>query len=219
LSTTPFHTQEFWSKGGTALGTDIHGWVEYWDPVPEEWTGVIKLDRLLGDRNYEIYAWLFGVRRRPDIPMRWDFQPIAAQRGLPLDASRESVEEHTRHISQYPDEFFGESWVTWSEMQAINWDEPIEDRVIARRQDEGFGGTLYWRSQFVQKYAAILPGGVEALRPGQQWTAGGIAYEVAAMRRRDVLEDDWELLFCWMRALADRRGGGSNVRLVAWFDG
>lgn len=170
---------------------------------------------LLGDRNYEVYSWLFGVCRRPDIPMRWDFPPMAAERGLPPDASREAAAEYADHIARFPTEIHGASWATLSEMLAIDWDEPIEDRVIESRRGQQV--SEYWRSQLRPKRADIVAGHIETLRPGQRWTEGDTTYEVVAMRRRDALEHEWALLFRLMETLASRWNDASGVRMVVWF--
>src|SRR5690348_14309636 len=106
------------------MGTDIYVWVEYWNPTPEWWSSAIRINSLLGDRNYEVYSWLFGVCRRPDIPMRWDFPPRAAERGIPQDASHEAAADYADITKRFPQAVFGASWITWREIQAIDWDEP-----------------------------------------------------------------------------------------------
>jgi hypothetical protein len=200
------------------MGTDISGWVEYWDPNAERWVGVIKLVPLVSDRSYELFAWLFGVGRRPDIPMRWQDPPIAAGRGLPPDASDEVAAEHAADLAQFPEEFYGVTWVTWREVQTIDWDEPIEDMIVESRVDRP-GGIYHWCSQFVQHHPDLLPDQAESLQPGQRWTSGDRRYKVVAMRRRDVLEEPWKLLFRLMEVLASQVENTNHLRWVVWFDG
>jgi hypothetical protein len=200
------------------MGTDIYGWVEYWDPSAERWVGVIKLVPLVSDRNYEFFAWLFGVGRRPDIPMRWKDPPIAAGRGLPPDASDEVAAAYAAAMARFPEEFYGVTWATWREVQTIDWDEPIEDMIVATRVGQP-GGVYQWRSQFLQHHADLLPDQAESLHPGQRWTAGDKMYEVVAMRRRDVLEECWSLLFRLMQVLASRFEDTDQLRWVVWFEG
>jgi hypothetical protein len=203
------------------MGTDIHGWVEYWHPDLERWIGVIKLAPLVCDRNYELFAWLFGVRRRPDIPMRWQDPPLAVGRGLPADASSEVASEYATDTARLPTEYYGATWVSWREVQTIDWDEPIEDRIVASRRDalgqKQPGGTLWWRSQFVAAHADRVPGSPEALAPGDSWSIEDTDYEVVAMRRRDVVDHRWELLFQLMEALSSRLQSTDHLRLVVWF--
>jgi hypothetical protein len=205
------------------VGADIHGWVEYWHADLECWIGVIKLAPLVCDRNYELFAWLFGVRRRPDIAMRWKDAPIAAGRGLPPDASSEVASEYTTALERFPTAYYGTTWASWREVQAIDWDEPIEDRIVASRRDamgqKQPGGTLWWRSQFVAAHADLVPGPAEALAPGDRWIVEDTVYEVVSMRRRDVLERRWELLFHLMETLSSRLQSTDHLRFVVWFDG
>ncbi len=146
------------------MGTDIHGWVEVYSPFIEIWSGVINLGSLVSDRNYELFSWLFGVRRRPDIHVRWELAPIAAERGLPADASVEARADYEADIAAYPNECHGCTWITWSEIQSINWEEPIEGRIIeSRLGDPPYYGTQYWKSQFLErpvaseKFCSLLP--------------------------------------------------------------
>lgn len=202
------------------MGTDIYGWVEYWDPYIEAWIGVIKLVDLVSDRNYTLFNWLFGVHKSTRT-IKGDISPIAAGRGLPPDASADATNDYQAAIAGYPIEYYGVTWVTWREVQAINWDEPIEDRIV----ESGVGRTgdvyqiLHWRSQFLQKHADLVPENAESLYPGQRWTAGEKTYEVVAMRRQDVLEERWGLLFRLMEMLAGRVEDTNYLRWVVWFDG
>jgi hypothetical protein len=199
------------------VGTDIHGWVEYRHPDLELWIGVIKLAPLLSDRNYPLFAWLFDVHKAFG-GMQWDFSPLAARRGLPPDASAEAATEYAAVMAQSPEEVHGTTWISWREVQAIDWDEPIEDMICESRLDRP-GGIYSWRSQFLQHHADLLPDQAESLQPGQRWTVGDQMYEVVAMRRRDVLEEPWELLFRLMVVLASRVEDTDHLRWVVWFDG
>jgi hypothetical protein len=203
------------------MGTDIYGWVEYWHPDLECWIGVIKLAPLVSDRNYELFAWLFGVRRRPDIPMRWQDRPLAAGRGLPADASSEVASEYASDTARFPTEYYGTTWASWREVQEIDWDEPIEDRIVASRRDalgqKQSSGTLWWRSQFVAAHADLVPASAEGLAPVDSWSVEDTDYQVVAMRRRDVVDHRWELLFHLMEALSSRLQSADHLRLVVWF--
>lgn len=198
------------------MGTDVYGWVEFRNPVSEQRDSIIKLDSLLDDRNYEVFAWLFGICRKQDIPMRWDFVTVAFERGLPPDVSDDAATEYADISQRIPQEAFGATWISWREMQTVDWDEPIEDRIIETYNDKPGGGTVYWRSQFLRKHANAVPGTPDSLTPGQRWAVNDHRYEVVATRRRDVLEPNWTLLFRLMETLADKYGDES-VRMVVWF--
>ncbi len=74
------------------MGTDIHGFIEvrnsYIDssePDDDElffrWHPAMALNHVYNSRSYDAFGCLFGVRGR-------SFEPLAAQRGFPRDASR-----------------------------------------------------------------------------------------------------------------------------------
>lgn len=200
------------------MGTDIHGWVEVYSPDIEMWSAVVDLGSIIGDRNYELFSWLFGVRRRPDIRMRWEFEPVAGGRGLPADASSGARAGYEADIAACPNEYYGCTWITWNEILSIDWDEPIEDRVMeSRRDDPRDWGARSWKSQFLKQPPASWSGAAEGLQPGKEWEAGDRVYRVFATRRKDVL-DEWELIFRLTEVLASKYGG-DGVRLVVWFDG
>jgi hypothetical protein len=200
------------------MGVDIHGWVEYWDPYIECWVGVIKLVDLVSDRNYPLFAWLFDIHKALGA-IQWDFSPIAGRRGLPPDASLSAAADYAADMERYPTEYYGATWISWREVQAIDWDEPIEDMIVESRQGRPGFGISHWRSQFLQSHADLLPDRAESLHPGQCWTAGDKIYEVVASRRRDVLEERWGLLFRLMEVLASSVEDADHLRWVVWFDG
>ncbi|WP_406287986.1 hypothetical protein [Embleya sp. NBC_00896] len=112
------------------MGTDIHGFVECrtWRPgraVGEvEWCAAIDLSLLGLNREYEVFDCLFGVRASG----HW--RPVAADRGLPSDASTTTRAE----LADRCDVAFGSTWLDWPEVTAIDWDEPALPRAthIAR---------------------------------------------------------------------------------------
>ncbi|MER7184937.1 hypothetical protein ABT404_36645 [Streptomyces hyaluromycini] len=92
------------------MGTDIHGWIECrtWreglNHDETAWSPAISLSMLGMPRDYDGFACLFGVR---DFDATW--HPVAANRGLPPDASPEVREEHATWAAAA----FGETWPTW----------------------------------------------------------------------------------------------------------
>lgn len=184
----------------------------------EHWTGVIKLHAIIANRNREVFAWLFGVCWNADNPLHHDLPPIAAERGLPADVSYDTARSYADTVPILPKEYFGATWVTLAEVQAIDWDQPIEERITVSRHGKYPFGMRYWRSQFLQEHADLVPGPAETLHPDMEWTVGDMDYRVDAMRRRDVLNPDWQVLLRMMDALATRWTEGSSfVRLVVWF--
>jgi len=95
------------------MGIDIQGWVEvetFADESEEWWIGVINIAPLI-NRNYEMFASLFGARNRAG------FMPIAEKRGIPPFASPQSgtLQQIVTLTSL--------TWVGWWEIQAMNWME------------------------------------------------------------------------------------------------
>ncbi|MDE2589117.1 MAG: hypothetical protein KGL95_05580 [Patescibacteria group bacterium] len=199
------------------MGLDILGWVECFDPTSVRWVGVVKLAPVIAERNSDVFAWLFGVRWNSDNPLHQDLPPVAAKRGLPADVSHEATRDYANTVALYPTEYFGASWVTLGEVQAIDWEQPIEERITASRHGQYPFGTHYWRSEFVQRHADLLPGPPDTLQPGMEWRVGDLDYRVEAMRRRDALDPGWQVLFRVMDTLASRWNDASLVRLVVWF--
>lgn len=195
------------------MGIDICGWVEI-RLVAEEpaiWGPVVNVG-LLADRSTEMFSWLFGVRKRDD-----GFAPIAAKRGLPTDVSDTTKAEHDSHFATYPSEFFGTTWVTWAEIQSINWDEQIEDRVHEHQKSWAPGEYVEGpKSTFLQFHREKWPGTPEELQSGVRWEQEDHEYEVVEFYRRNAIEYGWAELFEIMAVLAKPRGNDA-VRMVVWF--
>src|ERR1051326_2445570 len=100
------------------MGTDISGWVEIkgWGE-DAKWIGILQIWRLL-DRNYGAFSSLFGIRDRVG------FRPIAPWRGLPADISDEARKDYEKGTTDSKESSYrGESWITWSEIKNIDWEE------------------------------------------------------------------------------------------------
>ncbi|MFG2562964.1 hypothetical protein [Streptomyces sp. NPDC048496] len=70
------------------MGTDINGYIECkrdypvdFDETDSLWHAAMDLDHLYDGREYSAFGCLFGVRDN-------SFEPLAAERGLPLDVSK-----------------------------------------------------------------------------------------------------------------------------------
>ncbi|MFJ2399283.1 hypothetical protein ACIOTI_42035 [Streptomyces sp. NPDC087843] len=100
------------------MGTDIHGFIEvrnsYMDSSePDDddelftrWHPAIALDHVYKARSYAAFGCLFGVRGG-------SFEPLAAQRGFPLDASRAA----TRAFEWEREDSHSPSWISWAELE------------------------------------------------------------------------------------------------------
>ncbi|MEV0179664.1 hypothetical protein AB0I54_10245 [Streptomyces sp. NPDC050625] len=86
------------------------------DTGETSWHAAIDLT-MLGTvtRDYEAFAYLFGARN-----FSGPWHPIAPDRGLPPDAS---TTPHTE-LSSWGTAAFGTTWLTWTEISAIDWNEP-----------------------------------------------------------------------------------------------
>ena len=124
----------------------IDGWVEVqwlppgyrpWHPSPP-WTAVITVGSIL-DQNVDMFGSLFGVRNVSR------FRPLAPDRGFPSDPSlvlAEEISELQPFLARR--EIGHASWLTWAEIDRIDWEEPAEttepvglssvDHVATRRE-------------------------------------------------------------------------------------
>ena len=186
------------------MGVDIYGWVE----VKEKWgwEGIINVSDLLG-RNYDMFGMLFDVKNYTG------FEAIAPYRGLPNDASwitKRTYKEGGPYV-------FGATWVTWKELKEINWDEVSQDfdgrvhiYIVKEDGSEEYVGKAWLTSALtVDEYKRIWNG--EEVRKGNR------IYRAERLCRKDILEEDWKILFELMEVLA-KYYGDENVRLVVWFD-
>lgn len=191
------------------MGTDIHGFVEcraaYRTLEVEDvsgWHGAIDLDLLYGGCGYDAFGCLFGVRNYAG------FRPLAAERGLPGDASNEARREY----ESWGRDAHNATWVGWEELSRVDWEERaerVDDRVHEFTRDPSGdwvpAGKGFWD---------------RADRPeGDEWIQDGRLFRRVRMSRRDAVPErgEWAPVWATMRALADVHGD-EHVRLVVWFD-
>jgi len=212
------------------MGWDIEGFIECRQQnaqSPETgWVVVRNLYPLYRGRNYDAFGCLFGWQNYAN------FRPIAAGRGLPQDVSSEVKKRH----DELGKEAAGTTWISWSEIKAIDWEEESEqaDSRIHRyeRNEQGeliYTGKAAWSREFMElangeqleTEAGTMLSIMEALfakpsRPeGQQWEKGNIVYRAEKLKRKDVY-DDWQDVFEAMQELATTYGD-DGVRMVVWF--
>jgi hypothetical protein len=119
------------------MGVNIDGRVEiqnafFEQPERNDWHAVIDAGFIL-DRDYTMFGSMFGVRNSTS------FAPVAANRGLPADAS-EDLEALAIAEGNH-----SHTWITWNELQAVNWDEVglvYGTDQISRRDALGPAGIL-----------------------------------------------------------------------------
>ncbi|KUN24929.1 hypothetical protein AQJ23_19755 [Streptomyces antibioticus] len=93
------------------------------------WQAAIDLDLLNTGNAYDALACLFGVRNS------FGFRPLAEARGLPEDAS-EGLRERFAGWGG-PDSAWGTTWITWAELQTVDWDETDGSGKNSRRAVAG----------------------------------------------------------------------------------
>ncbi|MFE5912270.1 hypothetical protein ACFQ6B_24745 [Streptomyces wedmorensis] len=204
------------------MGTDMSGFVEYRAaPGGREaaWSTAHDLSSLNDTRNYDAFGCLFGVRNYAN------FRPLAANRGLPADASATVTARFTQLTEWYgEDGSHGTTWITWAEVKAVDWDEPAEktdSRLHKYRQTPDglrMTGKASWSPAFAE--AVGLETGEHRNWPeGSQWLVGDTLYRAVTIRRRHAVTEtgEWQPVWKAMEALAAQHGD-DNVRLVVWFD-
>ena len=187
---------------GVNVECDIHGWVEFRDACLDEffsegrWYAAIDAGNLL-DRSYSMFGSLFGVRNTTD------FVPVAAGRGLPPHVTDEVQERAEEAGCGY----HSHTWVTWTELQTVNWEEEALDGIA---WSTSLDGTQVREGRRLSRDDPNR-------RDGAIWTEEGLMFSVGQVTRRQAAGDDFCLLMAMMEPLM-RRYGGECVRLVVWFD-
>ena len=95
------------------MGCDIHGWVEVrpYRSGRDYWRSVVNIN--YWERNYLIYARLFGVRNS------FGVIPIAASRGLPITSKYANEEPEPRDIDvqKWEGDGHSHSWILFTEFE------------------------------------------------------------------------------------------------------
>ncbi|MYS21273.1 hypothetical protein GA0115240_128517 [Streptomyces sp. DvalAA-14] len=162
-----------------------------------------------------------GRGRVPGVGTR--LRPLAAERGLPTDAS----ETVRAEFGRWPGEVFGATWITWAEVKRVDWDEPAEtiDRRVHRYQRTADGlryvGKAVWDAGHAEALGTpdSISDPVEGWPEGTEWTVGDTVFRAQKIRRRDAVQPggEWQPVWTAMETLASLHGD-DNVRLVVWFD-
>lgn len=202
------------------MSTDIFGFIEVRDPVWDQdwfewepWSVACPLYPLLADSDYDAFACLFGIRNCA----AW--RPVAAARGLPVDASAQVRED----FAKFAHEVDGATWVTWSELRDLDMmvgpdDAPGRLILTERGLQTSWRMRDRWPAEIVERFGKLPWGFV----PGETFGVIEVDDAVLAYKpltRAEVLGpgSGWEHVFAVMGALAGRFGG-DGVRLVVYFD-
>jgi hypothetical protein len=208
------------------VGVDIDGFIEVrpwasWPDLPNEleWEATVRLDCLYVTPDYDAFGCLFGVMNYAG------FRPVAADRGLPSDAS-----EQTRRTFHDPHrEGLWPTWIGWDEIQQVDWSEPAEHAdARLHRYERNDTGQWVLRSKASWSREALEAQGVPVPPPGTApnvwpdgsvWTKGDVQFRAERLTRRDAIPDEgsWRPVWEVMAVLA-RLHGDENCRLVVWFN-
>lgn len=179
------------------------------------WYAATDLRSVYFSQSYDAFGCLFGVRNYAG------FLPIAEGRGMPSDASDKT-------IAAFGLGDFADTWLSWAEVKAIDWDEPaaLPDSRLSRyrREPDGsltFIGKAAWTPGIAEVTGlsvrdAIL--GDRTWPEGTEWKVGDSVYRSERQRRRDAAgpNTDWKNVWALMESLAAEHGD-TNVRLIVWF--
>lgn len=214
------------------MGWDIRPTVEvrlpWLEDLPDQppWYPIMDAGPLFG-RDSEAFGCLFGV------PGRSAFSPVAAERGLPPDVSIRVQEEAKKYANSDVAGFCYPSWVTWAELEQVDWDEvePGSLPVLHRFVRDAGGGwapdtevarssvstdATSWDMAVDEEMDESVFGSGITWKHGQEWLVGDRLYRAVYPTRRDALNDEVWSLFAIMRELA-KRFTSEGVRLVVWF--
>jgi hypothetical protein len=192
-----------------------------------------------GSRNYATFAVLADVRQRGIVPHGWYgveelvkeavlddeqervlvelrkdmYPPIAPPRGVPADATQETLEEsdwteiQEKGWRDAHTDWHSHSYFTLSELLAYDWNHHVrfEDSVpasIAERTKE-IGASKAWREAYAEGRDLWNEDMVKV-----EWTCPVYA----------VTDEFYNETIPALKAYAEQYGGPDNVRLIFWFD-
>jgi hypothetical protein len=221
----PFAPCDTWAVGIAISGMiEIRPWPR-WPDMPHEipWEAAISLDHLNVTRDYDSFGCLFGVMNYAG------FRPIAAERGLPADASTESTQAFQEQHRVDPGAAgLWPTWIGWEEIQEIDWEEHAE-HADARlheyvQNDEGewtYRGKAGFSAQALHAQGLPVPpfGTPPTIWPdGSTWTLGDVQFRAVRLTRRDAIPagSAWQPVWEAMELLA--RLHHKQCRLIVWFD-
>ncbi|KYG10328.1 hypothetical protein BE21_12670 [Sorangium cellulosum] len=181
----------------------IYGAVEF--QIESEWYDVVNISSLLL-QHYDLNGCLFGVDNYAE------FVPLFANRGVPTDCSANLMQK----ISSYSDDDSWPSWVLYSELICVNWEECAlsRDYRISEYVVNDDGSEIFvtkWINKIGYDWVR------EALESQQETRSGHRVFRRPVLRRADAIDGtNFDLLMKLMACLAERFGD-DGVRLVVWF--
>jgi len=194
------------------MGCDLHGYVEVQTHGDEgHWYAAVCVEGVTG-RSYDSFGCLFGVRNSAQ------FKPVADHRGLPDDLSLTAKVDHGE-CSDY----HSESYLSFDEIQAIDWSEPARTNDSRISVVDAEGNTQLKGGYVAGIHETLSDDELARARDGDRIqlpdTDGDVRYAThKTLTRKEALSGAWWwLLHDQMDLLADRYGS-EHVRIVVWFD-
>lgn len=196
------------------MGCDIHGYVEVDKRHRQDdswWKSAGSLFPFVG-RSYDAFGCLFGVRNYSQ------FDPVAADRGIPHNASRTVTKEY----ESWGVDAHSASYLTYEEIQDIDWQENAvapDARYSILDENKEPTGTKFSLGP-ASGWSDIVEENKEAIEAGEPVPGpdGENYIQRRRLTREEALSGAWDwLLNDYMDLLADRFGE-DRVRMVVWFD-
>jgi hypothetical protein len=172
------------------MGTDLAGWVELYNPLSEMWSNVIRIDAL-DNRNYKLYEKLFGFKAHLG-----NVGEVIAPRGAPPSPSAGAESDFLADITNCPQEYFGLTWIGWNEIEAIDWDKPLDDRVYSYHKGQPLDAWRQetWKSNFIQRSPDAWQARPEDLPYAEFWEYRDYLYRLEPTTGHDLWRDGWDVL-------------------------
>ncbi|MGW5093337.1 hypothetical protein ACWEQ1_01780 [Streptomyces nodosus] len=207
------------------MSTDIHGGIEFRHPDVgadyydgEPWVAAMDLWPLCDETDDAAFGCLFGVNNHAG------FQPLAPDRGLPLDLSRGMRSQLGPWVAA--NNLHSASWVRWAELASMDLATAPEHFVGRLTWDrKTLPSTLHrqlvshpWPPEALSS-VGVPPVDLHRTTERVGWTTSESVCTYEPLTIGSVLgpETHWPHVFAVMKALAGRFGD-NGVRLVVAFD-
>jgi hypothetical protein len=166
--------------------------------------------RVYSGRNYALYdalVWGVAVGREGSEEERYVVEPAARIRGMPADASEETLAEHADNTDAY-----GVSWVTAAELAAFDWDQEVLEKATRCMWLAPGGEVRGWRT------VGVRPEGDGWAEAGGRYSTrfGAVLQDFVRPVSRTYREACEHFLAATLPTLLSF-GPPDEVRVVFWF--
>jgi len=197
------------------MGCDIHGYVEVDKRHSNDddgwWKPAGNLFPFVG-RSYDSFGCLFGVRNYAG------FDPVAENRGLPANLSREVRTER----NSWGEDGHSDTYLTFAEVLEIDWSEQAERhdrRYSILDENKEPTGTKFSLGP-ASGWTDIVEANQDAIDNGKAIPNedGGKYIQRRKPTREEAISGSWDWVLNEYMALLADRFDNKSVRLVVWFD-